>query len=101
MSKKAVNSLKIQPITDRIWVKPIGKKTVLDSGIHLPEAYVTGAKGMGKATGEGVVYAVGPDVTELRRGQHIFFSDFTGMEIEVEEQYFLVMKEDEVMAVCG
>ena len=81
-------------------MKPIGKKTVLDSGIHLPEAYVTGAKGMGKATGEGVVYAVGPDVTELRRGQHIFFSDFTGMEIEVEEQYFLVMKEDEVMAVC-
>ena len=92
MTKKAVNSLKIQPITDRIWVKPIGKKTVLDSGIHLPEAYVSGAKGMGKATGEGVVYAVGPDVTELRRGQHIFFSDFTGMEIEVEEQYFLVMK---------
>ena len=81
MTKKAVNSLKIQPITDRIWVKPIGKKTVLESGIHLPEAYVTGAKGMGKATGEGVVYAVGPDVTELRRGQHIFFSDFTGMEI--------------------
>ena len=91
---------KISPITNRVWVKPTEKKAKLSSGLYLPEAYIPGAKGMGKATGEGVVYAVGPDVTELKRGQHIFFSDFTGMEIEGEEQYFLVMKEDEVMAVC-
>jgi len=92
---------KISPITNRVWVKPTEKKTKLTSGLYLPEAYVPGTKGMGKVTGQGVIYAIGPDVTELEVGQHIFFSDFDGMEIEYDEQYFLVMKEDEVMAVMG
>ena len=39
-------------------------------------------------------------MTELKVGQHILFSDFDGMEIEYDDQYFLVMKEEEVMAVA-
>ena len=94
-------SNKINPITNRVWVKPTEKKTKLSSGLYMPEAYVPGTKGMGKITGQGVIHAIGPDVTDLEVGQHIFFSDFDGMEIEYDEQHFLVMKEDEVMAVMG
>ena len=94
--------MKIHPITDRVWVKPTEKKAKLSSGLYMPEAYMPGAKGMGKVTGQGVIYAVGPEVTELKVGQHILFSDFDGMEIEYDDQYFLVMKEEDVMAVhCG
>ena len=92
----------IRPITNRVWVKPTEKKTKLHSGLYLPEAYIPGAKGMGKVTGQGVIHAIGPEVTELKVGQHIIFSDFDGIEIEYDDQYFLVMKESEVMAVaCG
>ena len=38
----------IHPITDRVWVKPTEKKTKLNSGLYLPEAYMPGAKGMGQ-----------------------------------------------------
>ena len=92
----------IHPITDRVWVKPTEKKTKLDSGLYLPEAYMPGAKGMGKAAGHGVITAVGPEVTELQIGQYVFFSDFDGMELEYEGQYYLVMKEENIIAVhCG
>ena len=92
--------MKIHPITDRVWVKPTEKKAKLSSGLYMPEAYMPGAKGMGKVTGQGVIYAVGPEVTELKVGQHILFSDFDGMEIEYDDQHYLVMKEAEVMAVA-
>ncbi len=92
--------MKIHPITDRVWVKPTEKKAKLSSGLYMPEAYMPGAKGMGKVTGQGVIYAIGPEVNELKVGQHILFSDFDGMEIEYDDQHFLVMKEEEVMAVA-
>tara|TARA_B110001454_G_C12504752_1_gene344279 strand:+ start:304 stop:474 length:171 start_codon:yes stop_codon:yes gene_type:complete len=54
---------------------------------------------MGGVVGQGVIYAIGPDVTEVKVGQHIFFSDFDGMAVDYDDQSFLVMKEEDVMAV--
>ena len=91
--------MKMRPITNRVWVKPNVKKSKQDSGLFLPEAYIPGPKGMGGVVGQGVIYAIGPDVTEVKVGQHIFFSDFDGMAVDYDDQSFLVMKEEDVMAV--
>ena len=90
---------KIKPITDRVWVKPTEKKTQLPSGIHLPQAFANSIKGSGRSTAKGTVICVGPDVTTVKKNDVVYFSDFTGMEINYEESLVLVMKEDEIMAV--
>ena len=78
----------IHPITDRVWVKPTEKKTKLDSGLYLPEAYMPGAKGMGKVTGQGVIHAVGPEVTELKVGHIFYFQILMGWKLSTTINIF-------------
>jgi co-chaperonin GroES (HSP10) len=65
----------------------------------LPQAFANSIKGSGSSTTKGTVLYVGPEVTTVKKNDVVYFSDFTGMEINYEESLVLVMKEDEIMAV--
>lgn len=92
----------IQPLADRIVVKPLDAQEVSKGGIVLPdtakekpqEGKVV-AVGKGKVTEEGKLKAL-----EVRVGDRVLYGKYSGTEITTKEgQELLIMREDDVFAV--
>lgn len=92
----------IQPLADRIVVKPLDAQEVTKGGIVLPdtakekpqEGKVV-AVGKGKVTEEGKLRAL-----EVRVGDRVLYGKYSGTEIMTKEgQELLIMREDDVFAV--
>ncbi len=94
--------IQIQPLADRIVVKPLDAQEVTKGGIVLPdtakekpqEGKVV-AVGKGKVTEEGKLKAL-----EVRVGDRVLYGKYSGTEITTKEgQELLIMREDDVFAV--
>ncbi|MBU0880603.1 MAG: co-chaperone GroES [Candidatus Omnitrophica bacterium] len=93
--------MKIQPLADRIMVKVLEAKEVTKGGIVLPdsaqekpqEAEVI-AVGKGKVTTEGKVVA-----PEVKAGDKILFGKYSGTEIKVDGNEYLILKEEDILAI--
>ena len=94
--------IQIQPLADRIVVKPLDAQEVTKGGIVLPdtakekpqEGKVV-AVGKGKLTEEGKVKTL-----EVRVGDRILYGKYSGTEITTKEgQELLIMREDDVFAI--
>ncbi|OGW78613.1 MAG: co-chaperone GroES [Omnitrophica bacterium RIFCSPLOWO2_02_FULL_45_16] len=93
--------MKIQPLADRIMVEVLDAKEVTKGGIVLPdtakekpqEAKVV-AVGKGKISDEGK--AIPP---EVKVGDKILFGKYSGTEITIDENEYLILKEEDILAV--
>lgn len=93
---------KIKPLGDRVLVKVLEPEAKTKGGIIIPDT----AK---EKPQEGRVIAVGPGKRnkageyipmELKEGQRILFSKYSGNEFTTKEgEEFLVVKEEDVLAV--
>jgi len=93
--------MKVKPLGDRILVKRIEAEERTKGGIVLPDT----AKEKPK---EGKVEAVGPGKTlengevgamSVKEGDRILFSSYAGTEIKIDGEEYLIMKEDDVLAI--
>ena len=92
--------MKIQPLADRIVVKVLEAKEVTKGGIVLPdtaqekpqEAEVI-AVGKGKIS-DGKVVA-----PEVKVGDKILFGKYTGTEITMDGKEYLILKEEDILAI--
>ena len=93
--------MKIRPLSDRIVVKRIEEKETLRSGIIIPdsaqekpqEAEVV-AVGPGKRLEDGNRVAIDVNV-----GDRILFGKYSSSDIKVDGEEYLIMREDEILAV--
>jgi chaperonin GroES len=94
---------KIRPIGDRVVVKPAAKEEVTKSGIVIPDT----AK---EKPQEGVVYAIGNGrlldngeraPIDLRIGDRVLFAKYGGTEFKLDGEEYLVLKENDILAVIG
>jgi len=93
--------MKIQPLADRIMVEVLEAKEVTKGGIVLPdtaqekpqEAEVI-AVGKGKVTTEGKVVT-----PEVKPGDKILFGKYSGTEIKVDGKEYLILKEEDILAI--
>lgn len=89
---------RIEPLYDRVIAKRVDREKVTEGGIHLPDNIDQTTK-----LNEGLVLAVGvgragqPMVVKV--GDAVLFGQFAGTDISLEGETFLVMREDEVMAI--
>ena len=92
--------MNLEPLGDRIVVKPVAKEEVTKGGIVLPDT----AK---EKPQEGEVVAVGPGrVTEegnripldVKKGDTIVYPKYSGTELKVDGEEYLIMRESEVLA---
>jgi chaperonin GroES len=94
MSKK--NKLSIQPLADRVVVKPAPAETKTASGLVIPDT----AK---EKPQKGTVMAVGPgkkdEPTSLKVGDAILYGKYAGTEVTVDGEDYLIMRESDVFAV--
>ncbi len=93
--------MKIRPLYDRIVVKRIEEQETTRSGIIIPdsaqekpqEAEVM-AVGHGKRLEDGKLVAL-----DVKVGDRILFGKYSGNEIRVDNQDYLIMREEDVLGV--
>ncbi|NQS89565.1 co-chaperone GroES [Patescibacteria group bacterium] len=85
--------MNIKPLGERIIVKPLKQKEKTEGGIFLPE---TASK---EKPQRGNVIAVGPDFKGVKKGDKVLFAKYAGTEIKIEDEEYLVLGEDDVLAI--
>ena len=93
---------KIQPLADRVVVRPIKDTKATRGGLHIPDT-------AREKPQQGTIIAVGPGryersqriPMELKEGQRVLYGRYTGSEITVGDEDLLIIKESEVLAVVG
>ncbi len=94
--------MKIRPLQDRIIVKRIDEEETTKGGIIIPdsakekpqEAKVI-AVGKGKVKEDGTVMPL-----DVKKGDRVLFSKYSGTEITIEGEEHLIIREDDVLGVC-
>ena len=93
--------IKIQPLGDRVLVKPVEKEEVHKSGIIIPDT----AK---EKPQEGEIVAAGPGKTgedgkrlpmDVKAGDRILYGKYSGTEIKIEDAEYLIMHQDDILGV--
>lgn len=85
--------MNIKPLGERIVVKPYKQEEKTEGGIYLPE---TASKDRPQ---RGEVIAVGPDFKGVKKGDVVVFAKYGGTEVKLNEEEYLVLGEDDVLAV--
>ncbi len=93
--------MKIKPLQDRILVKRLEEKEVKKGGIIIPDT----AK---EKPQEGEVAEVGPGklndqgkriAMEVKKGDKILFGKYSGSEVKLGDQEYLIMREEDVLGI--
>lgn len=90
--------MKVQPLRDNVLIKIEEKeeKDKTDSGIYLPDT----AASNNERPQIGKIIAVGEsDEVKVRKGDRVIYSKFAGNEVDVEGERFLIVKNEDILAV--
>jgi chaperonin GroES len=94
---------KIRPVGDRVVVKPAAREEVTRSGIVIPDT----AK---EKPQEGIVIAVGNgrlldngdrSPVDVQEGDRVLFAKYGGTEFKLDGEEYLVLKENDILAIVG
>ena len=94
--------MKIQPLYDRVLVKPYEEEEKrTKGGIIIPDtAKEKPQRGKVVAVGEGRVLENGQRVPlTVKVGDEVIFGKYAGTEIEVDDEKYLVMREEDIYAI--
>jgi chaperonin GroES len=93
--------MNLRPLHDRILIKRIEEKETVKGGIIIPdtakekpqEGEVV-AVGHGKKTDDGKLIAL-----DVKAGDRILFGKYSGAEIKLDGQEYLILREEEVLGI--
>ena len=93
--------MNVKPLDDRILVKPLEAEEKTAGGIIIPDnAKEKPQKGEVIAAGPGKMSDKGERITmSLKKGEKILYGKYSGTEITVEGDDYLIMRESDVLAV--
>ena len=95
--------MKVRPLHDRLVVRRIEEKESVKGGIIIPDtAKEKPQEGEVIAVGNGKVLDSGTKVPmDVKKGDKVLFGKYSGTDIKVDGQEYLILREDEVLAVIG
>ena len=95
--------MKLRPLQDRILVQRVEEETKTKGGIIIPDtAKEKPAEGKVVAVGNGKVGEDGKRTAlEVQKGDRILFGKYSGTEVKIEGEEYLIMREDDVLGVIG
>lgn len=93
--------MKIKPLADRVVVERIEEEEVKKGGIILPDtAKEKPIRGKVIAVGPGRLDDKGNRVPmEVKKGDVVLFGKYAGQEIKIDNKEYLIMREDEILAI--
>lgn len=87
--------MNIQPLADRVLVRPVAAETKTAAGIIIPDS----AK---EKPLRGEIIAVGQGTKDeqmiLKAGDHVLYGKYSGTEIEINDEKLLIMRQSDVLA---
>ena len=99
-AKKSSLGTKLEPLADRLVIRPVEEEQVLASGIVIPDT----AK---EKPQQGEILAVGPGKRDesgqripmdVAVGDRILFKKYTGQDIKIDRDDLIVLEEREILA---
>ena len=99
--KKSTRRIKLQPLGDRVVVEREASEEVTAGGIVLPDsAKDKPARGTIVSVGDGRLLEDGTrGQMQVAVGDRVIFNSYAGESFEVEDDEFLLMREDDILAV--
>jgi chaperonin GroES len=102
MASKTAVATKIAPLADRVVVKPLEETETMRGGLYIPDT----AK---EKPQQGEIVAVGPGRTEegkriaveVKVGDKVLYGKYSGTEVTVEGDQYLILRESDVLAVIN
>ncbi len=101
LRKKEVRMVKLRPLHDRVLVKRLEEKEVKKGGIIIPDTAKEKpqegeviAVGPGKVTGDGKLQTMAVKV-----GDKILFGKWSGNEVKLNDEEYMIMKEDDILGI--
>ena len=93
--------MKLRPLQDRILVQRGKEEEKTKGGIIIPDtAKEKPIEGKVIATGNGKLNEEGKRIAlEVKKGDQILFGQYSGTEVKIEGEEFLIMREDDVLGV--
>ena len=93
--------MKLRPLQDRILVTRVEEEQTTKGGIIIPDtAKEKPAEGKVVAVGNGKLGDDGKRVAlEIKKGDRILFGKYSGTEVKIEGEEYLIMREDDVLGV--
>jgi chaperonin GroES len=91
---------KLQPLADRLLVKPTQKEEMTKGGIYLPDTAKEKpqegeviAAGPGRMTDEGKRIAM-----DIKVGDKVIYSKYGGSEIKIDDVEMIILRESDILA---
>ena len=93
--------MKLKPLYDRILIKRVEEESKTAGGLFIPDtAKEKPQQGLVVAVGNGKLQEDGSvRKLEVKSGDKILFSKYSGNEIKIDGTEHLILKEDDVLAV--
>ena len=99
---KTKATTKIQPLSDRVVVRPAEEAEQMRGGLYIPDT----AK---EKPQQGEIIAVGPGRYEkdkrvpmdLKVGDKVLYGKYSGTEVTIDNEQMLILRETDVLAVLG
>ena len=101
MATKTKATTKIQPLADRVVVRPTEEAEQMRGGLYIPDT----AK---EKPQQGEIIAVGPGrvsdqgerlAPDLKAGDKVLYGKYSGTEVNVDGESLLILRESDVLAV--
>ncbi len=95
--------IKVRPLADRVVIKALEESEQMRGGLYIPDT----AK---EKPQQGEVIAVGPGKQneegkriepELKVGDKVLYGKYSGTEVTVDNEQYLILRESDVLAVIG
>ena len=103
MATKTKATTKIQPLHDRVVVRPLDEGEQMRGGLYIPDTAKEKpqqgeivAAGPGKVSDQGERLA--PDV---KAGDKVLYGKYSGTEVTVDGESYLILRESDVLAILG
>jgi chaperonin GroES len=93
--------MKLRPLQDRILVKRIEEQEKTAGGIYIPDtAKEKPVMGMVVSVGNGKKGEDGKVIPlDVKAGDKVLFGKYSGSEVKVEADDFLIMREDDILGI--
>ena len=94
-------AITVRPLHDRILLKRIEEKESIKGGIIIPDtAKEKPQEGLVVAVGNGKILENGTKVSlDVKEGDRVLFGKYSGTEIKVDGEEYLIVREDDVLGI--